>query len=199
MLISSRSPTSPRGECRAHLARLASRPGAEVTIRPARVLGGERSVVRGSAPGDPQGDLVKPEVTAPGVGVLGAYSPVGRVLDPVNLFSGTSAATARVSGQAAVTLARHRDWSPARVQSALMTSASTRTVVAEWARVGPSYPARNPGLAYDVDTGDYRCYLSGRLDGRDLTGQGPAVIRCTSPTSGHAPWDHSVRTRGFTS
>ena len=184
-----------------------SRPGAEVTIRPGAGVGGARSVVRWSAPGDPRGDLVKPDVTAPGVDVLGAVPPSAESSARWNFFSGTSAATARVSGQAAVILARHRDWSPARVQSALMTSARPVTgdpsSLSQGAGRTRLDPALHPGLVYDVDTGDYRRYLSGRLDGRDLNlpsikVEGPAVIRRTVTNVGRRAMYYSVKARGFT-
>ncbi len=182
-------------------------PGAEATIRPGAGVGGSRSVVRWSAPGDPRGDLVKPEVTAPGVDVLGAVPPSAESSARWNLFSGTSAATARVSGQAAVILGRHRDWSPARVQSALMTSARPVTGDPSSLSQGAGRTrldrALHPGLVYDVDTGDYRRYLSGRLDGRDLNlpsikADGPSDIRRTVTNVGARPMYYSVKARGFT-
>ena len=69
-----------------------------------------------SASGDSRSTLLKPDVVAVGEGVLGA------VPGSWALFSGTSAATARVSGLAALLRAEH-DWSAPVVRSVLTTTA----------------------------------------------------------------------------
>lgn len=187
---------------------LRSHPGADVTMRPGPAVGGTPRVVRWSAPGDPRGDLVKPEVVAPGVDVLGAVPPSAESTARWSFLSGTSAATARVSGQAAVVLARHRDWSTARVRSALMTSARAVAGNPSSLRQGAGRTrvdtALHPGLVYDIATRDYRRYLSGQLDGRDLNlpsikSDGPAVVLRTVTNVGPRAMYYSVRARGFTS
>ena len=65
--------------------------------------------------------IIKPDVSAPGQDVLAA--------DGINnaatwgLMSGTSMASPHAAGAAALLLALHPDWSPAEIQSVLMTSA----------------------------------------------------------------------------
>lgn len=71
-----------------------------------------------SPPGDPRAGLVKPDVVAVGDGVLGAV-PGDRGW---SLFTGSSAATARVSGAAALLRSRH-DWRAPIVRSVLATTA----------------------------------------------------------------------------
>jgi minor extracellular serine protease Vpr len=71
-----------------------------------------------SPPGDPRGSLVKPDVVAVGDGVLGAVPGD----QGWTLFSGSSAATARVSGAAALLRSRH-DWRATAVRSVLATTA----------------------------------------------------------------------------
>jgi subtilisin family serine protease len=71
-----------------------------------------------SPSGDPRASSVKPDVVAVGDGVLGAI-PGDRGWA---LFSGTSAATARVSGSAALLRSRH-DWTAPVVRSVLATTA----------------------------------------------------------------------------
>lgn len=71
-----------------------------------------------SPSGDPRATAVKPDVVAVGDGVLGAV-PGDRGWA---LFGGTSAASARVSGVAALLRSRH-DWSAPVVRSVLATTA----------------------------------------------------------------------------
>jgi hypothetical protein len=70
------------------------------------------------------GDLLKPDITAPGVDVIAAVSPAG---DNGNLYdaeSGTSMSSPHIAGIATLVMAKHPDWSPMMVKSALMTGAS---------------------------------------------------------------------------
>ena len=69
-------------------------------------------------------DLVKPDVTAPGVDIFAAYA------DPVDFefLSGTSMSSPHNAGAGALLTALHPDWTPAEIQSALMTTALTDVV-----------------------------------------------------------------------
>ncbi|KAK2978868.1 hypothetical protein RJ640_030917 [Escallonia rubra] len=75
----------------------------------------------GSAP-----DIIKPDITAPGLNIFGAWPPSHNPNDRrdewYNLQSGTSMACPHVSGVAAVLKGIHRKLSPAEVKSAIMTS-----------------------------------------------------------------------------
>lgn len=67
--------------------------------------------------------MAQPDITAPGVHILAATSP----LDPSAesgfvMYSGTSMATPHVSGIVALLKALHPDWSPAAIKSALITT-----------------------------------------------------------------------------
>jgi len=72
----------------------------------------------------------QPDVTAPGVEILAAFSPIGLVSEfsgdkrSVNysILSGTSMACPHVTGAAAHVKSHHPDWSPAMIKSALMTT-----------------------------------------------------------------------------
>ncbi|KAK8584136.1 hypothetical protein V6N12_068385 [Hibiscus sabdariffa] len=76
-------------------------------------------------------DILKPDLTAPGVDILAAWSPIAppsideedpRSVD-YNIISGTSMSCPHASGAAAYVKAAHPDWSPAAIKSALMTTA----------------------------------------------------------------------------
>ncbi|CAN6245879.1 unnamed protein product [Urochloa humidicola] len=128
-------------------------------------------------------EILKPDLTAPGVDILAAWtgknSPSELDSDPrrvkFNIFYGTSVACAHVSGIATLLRQVHPDWSPAAIKSALMTTAynvdnaediikdmSTSMASTPFARgaghVDPN-SAADPGLVYDASTDDYISFL----------------------------------------
>ena len=70
------------------------------------------------------GDLLKPDITAPGVDVVAAVAPPGNSGNNFDAYSGTSMAAPHITGIAALILQAHPGWSPMWVKSALMTTAS---------------------------------------------------------------------------
>lgn len=76
---------------------------------------------------------MQPDITAPGVSILAAYSeatsPTGVPFDtrrvPFNIVSGTSMSCPHVSGIVGLLKSLHPDWSPAAIRSAIMTSCET--------------------------------------------------------------------------
>ncbi|MED6173272.1 hypothetical protein PIB30_057795 [Stylosanthes scabra] len=118
-------------------------------------------------------EILKPDVSAPGVDILAAYSPISSPTGfpdesdkrSVNydILSGTSMACPHVSGIATYVKSFHPDWSPAAIKSAILTSAkpmvsSSVDDVGEYAYgSGQANPiqAINPGLVYDINKGDY--------------------------------------------
>ncbi|WP_420644827.1 DUF7594 domain-containing protein [Candidatus Leptofilum sp.] len=68
-------------------------------------------------------DILSPNVTAPGVDIIAAYGIGGAV--EWNSISGTSMSSPHVAGAGALMMALHPDWTPAEIQSALMTTAFT--------------------------------------------------------------------------
>jgi hypothetical protein len=117
------------------------------------------------------GNLLKPDITAPGVDILAAYSPVanGRTFD---FLSGTSMSSPHIAGVAALMRDLHPTWSPTAIKSALMTTAyqTTRTGTPGQVfgtpfsfgagHVDPN-PAMNPGLVFEAGFGDYLGFLCG--------------------------------------
>ncbi|XP_055817365.1 subtilisin-like protease SBT1.1 isoform X1 [Solanum dulcamara] len=130
-------------------------------------------------------DIIKPDVTAPGVDILAAWPPnispsmlkSDKRSMQFNILSGTSMSCPHVSGLAALLKSVHRDWSPAAIKSALLTTAYTldkeRTPIADAVsetsisatpftfgsgHVDPER-ASDPGLIYDISTEDYLHYI----------------------------------------
>src|SRR4029450_421778 len=68
------------------------------------------------------GDLLKPDVIAPGQDILASVAPPGNHGLDFNLLSGTSMSAPHVAGVAALLKQRHPSWSPMMIKSALMTS-----------------------------------------------------------------------------
>ncbi|XP_020159552.1 subtilisin-like protease SBT1.7 [Aegilops tauschii subsp. strangulata] len=133
-------------------------------------------------------EILKPDVIAPGVNILaawsGAASPSHSEMDPrrveYNILSGTSMACPHVAGVAALIKKRHGHWTPAMIRSALVTTAGPldkdgRDIVDSGSAVGAALTgatplaagagfvlprlAMDPGLVYDAGTQDYVDFL----------------------------------------
>lgn len=77
-------------------------------------------------PNPATGDLLKPDVTAPGVDVLAAFNTLNPTAPPeYNVISGTSMSSPHNAGSAALLRAVHPEWSPDQVKSAMVTTAFT--------------------------------------------------------------------------
>ncbi len=113
------------------------------------------------------GDLLKPDLSAPGVGVLAAYSPraQGRSFD---YASGTSMASPHIAGLAALVKQAYPSWSPMAVKSAMMTTArdhaseASNDVFASGAGFVEPRRFLDPGLVYDSDQSDWWDFLAGQ-------------------------------------
>nr|GEW40603.1 cucumisin-like [Tanacetum cinerariifolium] len=122
-------------------------------------------------------DILKPDLTAPGVDILAAWSKGTTVTGdegdtrvvPYNIISGTSMSCPHATGAAAYVKSFHTDWSPAAIKSALMTTAaplcSTKNPDAEFAygsgHIDP-LKAVDPGLVYDAGESDFVSFLCGQ-------------------------------------
>ena len=123
------------------------------------------------------GDILKPDVIAPGQDILAAVSPSinGRDFD---LLSGTSMSAPHVAGVAALLKELHPSWSPMMVKSALMTSGydvldggvpppNTNPVLIFRQGAGHIKPnsAADPGLVYNSSFNDWLAFLCGTTTG----------------------------------
>ena len=68
-------------------------------------------------------DVIKPDISAPGVSVLAAVAPPSGGGRSFDLYSGTSMSSPHVAGLAAFMMGVHPEWSPMAVKSAMMTTA----------------------------------------------------------------------------
>jgi subtilisin family serine protease len=166
--------------------------GNQVSIRMERGLlltRAETGNVMGSfsarGPG-PMPDILKPDVSAPGINILAGFTP-----DTVNAMpgeyyaylSGTSMSTPHVAGVAALLLQAHPDWSPAAIKSALMTTAHQSLFSPDGETPAMSFDygaghivpndAVDPGLVYDAMDTEYDAYACG------IESPAIAAARCT--------------------
>jgi hypothetical protein len=145
----------------------AAHPQGRLVLRPDGDRQAPTLVAGWSSGGDPTGPVVKPDLVAPAVGLLGAVPP-GVRSTRWDFLTGTSAAAAWTSGVALRLLSRH-DWPAVAVRSALATSATSVAGPTSVLRQGAGLlrPARADAapLAYLVRRGDYRAWLDGSLEG----------------------------------
>ncbi len=120
------------------------------------------------------GNLLKPDVIAPGQDIIAAVAPPGNGGQLFNLYSGTSMSSPHVAGLAALLRNLHPNWSPMMIKSALMTSSSdildgpsTNPVVIFRQGAGHVKPnsAADPGLVYDSNVNDWLAFLCGATTG----------------------------------
>lgn len=142
---------------------LAAHPRGKVSLRPIGIAHPPARLAGWSAGGNPTAGVLKPDVVAPGVGLLGAVPPSVRNTR-WDFVSGTSAATAYTSGVAALLRSRH-DWPASVVRSVLATTADPVSGVPSALRSGAgrvrSTASARPGVVYAVDPHDYRAWLDG--------------------------------------
>ncbi|KAJ0971844.1 hypothetical protein J5N97_019803 [Dioscorea zingiberensis] len=123
--------------------------------------------------------ILKPDITGPGVGILGAFPNPGdsNLTTPKFVIrSGTSLSCPQLAGVAALLKSAHPDWTPAMIKSAIMTTAdvldNTGNPIIDETGLPASYfamgaghvnptKANDPGLVYDIKPEDYLRYICG--------------------------------------
>ncbi len=167
-----------------YAANQAANPTASITpfyagTKPAPIMASFSS--RGPNQGD--GNVLKPDLTAPGVDIIASVTPelsvaqhaavaAGTLVPPPAYasYQGTSMSSPHVAGLALLLHQSHPTWSPAAIKSALMTTAYTtlddglagvQNGLLPWAQ-GAGHvdinKANNPGLVYDAGKADYVAY-----------------------------------------
>ncbi|KAI4318324.1 hypothetical protein MLD38_032049 [Melastoma candidum] len=155
--------------------------GTQIGIKPAPVV----ASFSGRGPNGLNPEILKPDLIAPGVNILAAWTdavgPTGLDSDKrkteFNILSGTSMACPHVSGAAALLKSAHPDWSPAAMRSAMMTTATVLDnggqLISDESTGNAATPyslgaghvnlerAMDPGLVYDITNKDYVDFLCG--------------------------------------
>ncbi|KAK2972726.1 hypothetical protein RJ640_029183 [Escallonia rubra] len=153
--------------------------GTVIGIKPAPVV----ASFSGRGPNGMNPEILKPDLIAPGVNILAAWTdavgPTGLDSDTrkteFNILSGTSMSCPHVSGAAALLKSAHPDWSPAAIRSAMMTTASVSDnrfqPMTDESSGKATTPydfgaghlnldlAMDPGLVYDITNDDYVNFL----------------------------------------
>lgn len=123
-------------------------------------------------------DILKPDITAPGVRILAAYTPqrlrFGNNPQGENFayLQGTSMSSPHIAGMAALLAGENPTWTPAQIKSAIMTTARQDLVKENGLTPADPFdfgaghtdpaPSLNPGLVYSANLGDYLGFLCGQ-------------------------------------
>ncbi|MFI6679440.1 S8 family serine peptidase [Kribbella sp. NPDC050470] len=129
------------------------------------------------------GDLLKPDVMAPGTNVLAATSAFSAAGGEYAFMSGTSMSSPHIAGAAAVLKSRYPTWSPMAIKSALLTTTTDKDTSGQPIQNDSGSPATpfgygagqmqakkamDPGLVYDSTYEDWAKFVCG-------SGQVPAT------------------------
>ncbi|XWS38122.1 hypothetical protein CRYUN_Cryun19dG0103200 [Craigia yunnanensis] len=145
-----------------------------------------------------RGPRLKPDIAAQGVDILAAYIPVRKEKrSGYAILSGTSMSFPHVAGIAALIKSAHKNWSPAAIRSALVTTASqTGTYGLNIVEEGSTRKAADPfdmggglenpnkaverGLIYDAGIEDYLQFLCGTgFSTKSVSGLTRTRVNCT--------------------
>lgn len=146
------------------------------------------------------GNLLKPDIMAPGVDVLAGVAPPGNSGREFDFYSGTSMSSPHIAGLAALLKHRQPAWGPDMIKSAMMTTASQVTNFGNPISGNPfGYGAGqvninaaiNPLLVYRLRPTDYIAFLCGL--GLNPVYHGSYIPLppqlCARPQRALFPWD----------
>ncbi|MFB7293650.1 S8 family peptidase [Actinacidiphila glaucinigra] len=133
------------------------------------------------------GDLIKPDLAAPGVGILADGANAAGERPKYTFMSGTSMASPHVAGLAALYLGVHPNATPAEIKSALMTTTSP-AVTSDGTPSGDVFAQGNgqvdatrylnPGLLYLNGPADWERYVA--AIGGDAAAPAPSDLNLAS-------------------
>lgn len=158
------------------------------------------------------GDLLKPDLMAPGQDILAAVAPPGNNGKLFDLYSGTSMSSPHVAGLAAVMKGIYPDWSPMAIKSALMTTGvdvldggtppaaenNPGLIFRQGAGHVKPNAATNPGLVFDSGISDWISFICGVQPGGGCTGVtpiAPSSLNTASIALGAMPGSQVVKRR----
>lgn len=138
-------------------------------------------------------DIIKPDITAPGVKILAATTSAPMFETHGETFKylqGTSMSSPHIAGMAALFKESNGAWSPAQIKSALMTTARQNLTKEDGLTQADPYDfgsghadpvsALDPGLLFDTNLGDYLAFLCGQDKGSFVEGYGTTCADLTA-------------------
>jgi hypothetical protein len=160
---------------RAELKAYAATAGATAAISPAEIFAnGNAPLTASFSSRGPllaaAGDLLKPDITAPGQDIIAAVAPPynsGKLFDS---YQGTSMSSPHIAGLAALMKQLKPGWSPMMIKSAMMTSArdvldgpNTNPLVIFRQGAGFVVPQKmdDPGLVFDSNFNEWLAFMCG--------------------------------------
>ncbi len=120
-------------------------------------------------------DIIKPDITAPGVKILAATTSApmfGAAGETFRYLQGTSMSSPHIAGMAALFKESNSSWTPAQIKSAMMTTARQDLTKEDGTTQADPYDfgsghvapvsALDPGLLFDTNLADYLAFLCGQ-------------------------------------
>ncbi len=182
-----------------------------------RVIPDMMAAFSSRGPNGPVLDLIKPDVTAPGVQILAGASPEhtegGAQGELFQSIQGTSMSSPHVAGAGALVKALHPDWSASEIESALMTTALTEVVKEDGStqadafdmgggRIDVTKAGNAPLILHETEANYLAADPSEGGDPKDINnasmGNASCVVQCSwtrtveNVTGGEETWNASI-------
>lgn len=173
------------------------------TVTPVPQIAGFSS--RGPAASD-DSDLLKPDISAPGVSVLAAVAPPSNHGRDYDLYSGTSMSAPHIAGLAALIQGEHPRWTPMQIKSAMMTTATdlktasggkSKDLFAQGAGHVNAKAFLDPGLFVLSDWEQWYGYITGLGLDTGVPAIEPNAVNLPSLAEGHVMTEVTLK-RTFT-
>jgi len=138
-------------------------------------------------------DIIKPDITAPGVKILAATTSApmfGSQGETFKYLQGTSMSSPHIAGLAALFKESNSSWTPAQIKSAMMTTARQDLTKEDGTTQADPYDfgsghvapvsALDPGLLFDTNLADYLAFLCGQDKETFVSGYGTTCTELTT-------------------